>query len=126
MKELVTNWIDKVLDKEIPTNIEAFCFNIYELADKEWSMEIVASDEFDIEDEDWACDGKETFGTRENQLAWESDSEWDEVLEDVIAALNEYIKSGKYAEILKERKAVAVGFTDGDLELIHINTSENE
>ncbi len=126
MNKLVANWIDNALDKEISKKIEAFCFNLYELTDKKWSLEIVVSSEFDIEDEDWACDAEETFGTRENQLVWENDSEWDEVLEDVISALNEYMKNGKYTEILKERKAVAVGFSDGDLELIYVNPLEIE
>ncbi len=47
INKLVANWIDNALDKEIPNSIEAFCFNIYELTENKWSMEIVCSEEFE-------------------------------------------------------------------------------
>ena len=56
MNNSVSNWIDKVLDQEIPNTVVAFCFNLYEESDGSWAMELVGTERFDPEDEDWACD----------------------------------------------------------------------
>ena len=62
----VTEWIDNILnDKVIPTNTVAFCFNLYEESDGSWAMELIGTEQFDLDDEDWACRETTDFGSRE-------------------------------------------------------------
>ena len=81
MNNGVSNWIDKVLDQEIPNTVVAFCFNLYEESDSSWAMELVGTERFDPEDEDWACDELTDFGSRECLYNWGMECEWDEALE---------------------------------------------
>ena len=46
MNKNIADWIDNVLDTDIPDNIVAFCFNLYEEWDGNWSMELVGTDWF--------------------------------------------------------------------------------
>ena len=49
------NWLNKHLSKDIPTNILAINFNLYESSEQTYDIQMTGSDEFDEEDEDWAC-----------------------------------------------------------------------
>ena len=69
MKKDVANWIDSILNTDIPDNIVAFCFNLYEEDEGNYSMELVGTDWFDLEDEDWACNEITDFDSRENRYA---------------------------------------------------------
>lgn len=119
MNNDIANWINQVLDKEIPDNIVAFCFNLYEEGDGEWSMELVGTDWFDEEDEDWACNEATDFGSREEMYTWKMNCEWNEALDYMVNELKQYLKDGKYAELLKSRVGIGVGFVDGNIEIIH-------
>ena len=119
MQKSVANWIDKLLDTEIPEKVVAFCFNLYEEGDGTWSMELVGTDWFDLEDEDWACNELTDFGSRECLYTWEADCEWEDALHDMVDALNLYLANGTHAELLKSKIGVGVGFVDGNLEILH-------
>ena len=119
MNNSVSNWIDKVLDQEIPNTVVAFCFNLYEESNGSWAMELVGTERFDPEDEDWACDEATDFGSRQNLYNWEMECEWDQALEYIINELSQYLSSGKYSDLLKSKDGVGVGFVDGDIEIIH-------
>ena len=115
-------WIDVSLSEELPSNIEAFCFNLYEDFNpyddgkKLYSVEIIGSPSFDETDEDWACD--EVFNNRAYPLCWKSDKSWEGVLEEMKSFVKRYLREGKYASLLRSKQAVAIGFVDGDLELL--------
>ena len=109
-------WLDSVLQMNIPSDVVAFCFNLYEDADKKWTLELIGASSFDKDNSDWACD--EVFTTRENPLSWNDKKEWKEVLNESEAIIKEYLKKGKYRKELKERRGLAVGFVDGDLILL--------
>lgn len=109
-------WLDSVLQMNIPSDVVAFCFNLYEDADKKWTLELIGASSFDKDNNDWACD--EVFTTRENPLSWNDKKEWKEVLGESEAIIKEYLKKGKYRKELKERRGLAVGFVDGDLILL--------
>ena len=109
-------WLDSVLQMNIPSDVVAFCFNLYEDADKKWTLELIGASSFDKDNSDWACD--EVFTTRENPLSWNDKKEWKEVLSESEAIIKEYLKKGKYRKELKERRGLAVGFVDGDLILL--------
>ena len=115
-------WVDAALSVELPANIEAFCFNLYEDFNpyddgkKLYSVEIIGSPSFDETDEDWACD--EVFNNRAYPLCWKSDKSWEGVLEEMRGHVWRYLREGKYASLLRSKQAVAIGFVDGDLELL--------
>ena len=109
-------WVDTALSVELPENIEAFCFNLYEKGNNVYAVEIIGSPTFDETDENWACD--EVFNNRGYPLCWKSDKSWEGVLEDTVALVKRYLKEGKYASLLLSKKGVGVGFVDGNIELL--------
>lgn len=115
----IENWLDGVLTQEIPEEVAAFNFNLYEDKRCSWAIELVDTGSFDEEDEDWACDEVEDFGTRENPLTWRKDAEWEEVLEEIASVLKQYLNTGMYAEVLKAGEGIGVGFVDGDIEILY-------
>lgn len=109
-------WINTALSAELPDGIQAFCFNLYDDGDGNWSAEIIGAGSFDKDDSDWACD--EVFDNRKNPFKWESNRSWEKQLSTFQSVLEKYLKKGKYATLLKEKKGLGFGFTDGDLILI--------
>ena len=123
----IETWLNDVLEHKVPSKIppaiRAFCFNLYEDSNDGWSMELVGTESFDPDDEDWACDEVTDFGTREEPLSWEKKTCWNEVLQEVSSALRYYLENGLHADVLKSRMGVAVGFIDGNLEILYSDLS---
>ena len=119
MYSQIEEWLDEVLDQEIPAAANAFCFNLYEDGEDEWSMELVATSSFDPEDDDWACDEITDLGTRDIPLSWEKEADWEEILEDAASALKQYLAQGQYGDVLKAGAGVGVGFVEGDIEILY-------
>ena len=119
MYKNLETWINNILVQDIPGNVVAFCFNLYEDIDNTWSMELVGTESFDEEDSDWACDEVTDFGTRDNPITWHKEATWEEILEEVIGVLKVYLDSGIYANILKDSAGIGVGFVDGDIEILY-------
>lgn len=110
-------WVNASLEKGVPSQVCAFCFNLYEdVPDGRYSVEIVGASSFDKDDSDWACD--EVFTNRENPLRWTTSKSWDKVQLDVEVLIRKYLQHGKYAQLLRSKKGVACGFVEGELELI--------
>lgn len=119
MYKQVEAWIDSLNLDHIPKEVVAFCFNLYDGWDNtNWSMELIGADGFDLEDTDWACGEVTDFGSRDMEFKWVFEGEWDAALTQMVAALKRYLDNGKFAALLKEKNAVAVGFVDGDLEIL--------
>ncbi len=114
----ISDWIDSILNTDIPDDVKAFCFNLYEEGNGSWSMELVGAGRFDPEDQDWPCDEVTDFGSRNNLYRWEKECGWKEALAYVVDALKKYLENGKYARKLKSGCGVGVGFVDGDLEIL--------
>ena len=121
MYNKVSEWIDGVLSDGVPDEAVAFCFNLYENEDYYWSMELIGAGRFDPEDQDWACDEVTDFNSRESLFTFQAECEWDEALQTMIDILKKYLNDGKYADLLKSREGVGVGFVDGDIEIIYIS-----
>ena len=115
----IAGWLDSVLSRNISEDVTAFGFNLYEDEGDQWSMELVGTSRFDAEDEDWCCDEITDFGTREDPFTWEQKAEWEEILAEIILYLRDYLKSGRYAHVLKDRMGVGVGFVDGNVEIVY-------
>ena len=109
-------WLDDVLESDLPPEIVAVNFNLYDDGDGQWSIEFVGADSFDEEDSDWACD--EVFTTRDDPFCWESEASWEEIQEEAADAIKAYLDEGAHAEQLKQYEAVGVGFVDGELDSI--------
>lgn len=110
-------WLNRVLEENIPFEGVALCFNLYEESDKNWSMQLISASYFDEKNSDWACE--EVFSTGEDLFSWRQDTGWKEILDISYDLIRKYLNVGKYSEELKKYQAVAVGFVDGDLEIIY-------
>ena len=120
----VSEWLDVVLETDIPAEVVAFGFNLYWDIDHDWSMELIGTSKFDVDDEDWLCNEVTDLDTRENPLQWHRETGCEEILNDIVSALKEYLKNGKYADILKAKSGVGVGFVDGNIEILHVKIKE--
>ena len=112
-------WLDAVFEAGIPDYVVGIAFNLYEETDSHWAAEVVGTSSVDESDDDWACDEATDFNTRENPFSWQEDASWEEVLSEVNDIVVKYLEAGKYSHRLKEMKAVACGFVDGDLEILY-------
>ena len=118
MYERLSAWLDEVFSRTAPEGIVSVCFNLYEDGDDSWSMEVVGCSSFDSNDPDWACDEVTDFGTRDEPFEWTDDSIWEKVLSDITKLLYQYIEEGSASGYLNSLDGVAVGFADGDLNIL--------
>ena len=123
--EEFSHWLDDILENnDMPEETKAFCFNLYEESDEDhiYGAQLIAAGEYDPEDKEgeWACD--EVWSCEENiftvETSDEDDTGWAHAQELIKEMVEEYLKNGKYADILSSAEAVAIGFVDGDLEII--------
>lgn len=110
-------WLDSVLEENMPIDGVAVNFNIYEEEDSQWSLQLITTSCFNEEDSDWCCE--EVFTTEDDLFTWKQENNWEEILKITIQMINKYLEVGKYADILKQYKAIATGFVDGDLEILY-------
>ena len=118
MYEKLSAWLDDVFSREIPDGVVSVCFNLYEDGENFWSLEVVGCSSFNSEDPDWACDEVTDFETREEPFEWTENAIWEQVLSDVTQLLYQYVQEGKASAYLNSLKGVAVGFADGDLNIL--------
>ena len=122
--KLFSNWLNNVLEQELPKDIVAFNFNLYEGSEDTYDIQLIGSDEFEEDDGDWAC--TEYFSTNENicyiQITKDID-EWEKGLDYITKLVEKYLNEGKNANVLKSVSAVGIGFVDGDINIIY--RSEN-
>lgn len=122
MFDEISEWLDDVLedilDTGIPNEVTAFGFNLYDDGD-DWSMELIGASEFDTDDEDWLCNEVTDFNTRDDPFQWHQKAEWEEILNDVTCVLKQYLENGKYADVLKAKSGIGVGFIDGNINILY-------
>lgn len=115
-------WLASVLATELPSPLVAFSFNLFELdsTGAKYGIELVGSDEFDPDDTDWACCEVWVANPRSISIPRTfADEGWEKCLNDTKRLLAKALaKPSVSASKLKEKEAVAIGFVDGDLELI--------
>jgi hypothetical protein len=116
-----SKWLDKVLSQKMPESIKAYNFNLYEGKDT-FHVQLIGSSSFSENDQEWACD--EVFTTGENIFIIDrkiTGQTWQEGLLFSKELVNEYLDKGVNAGMLKKKEAVAIGFVDGDLEVLYKN-----
>ena len=118
--DTIEKWLDDILQQSIPDDVLALNFNLYDDGDYSWSIELVGTDSFDIDDDDWRCDEVFDFGTRDNPLEWKEENAWDYILDEMIDIINRYLEEGQFADVLKQYKAVGIGFVDGDANTLYV------
>ncbi len=115
------DYLDENLNTIISlSDVVSIAINLYELGDYNWSLEIIGAPIFDDGNADWACfEVFEVVTTRKNQLFWKEETDWENILKSKIKELENYLKTGRFTRELKDCEAVAIGFVDGDLEIIY-------
>ncbi len=111
------NWLDHQLSEVIPESIIAFNININE---SPFNLELVGSNEFDPEDEDWACNEDWAPKNRTMEVSESLFGKSWEVAESQIFAFAKAFMSSDLNSAVKLRgaKAFAVGFVDGNLKFV--------
>lgn len=120
MLAFFNEWLDNALEGDFPTGTAAVSFNIYEDSiGEKWSIELVGTERFDPDGDDWACDETTDLGTRDKPFSWEESSEWQNILTEAKEMVIRYLENGKYAHKLKAFRGAAIGFVEGDLEILY-------
>lgn len=117
------NWLEEGLKGNLPNNIKAFSFNLFEPAFEDgvtFGIELIGAGEFSENDTDWACD--EVWEPKQRNLfipVEYSGKDWESCLEImkklIFKTLN---KEKEFSKKLKESKGVGIGFVDGDLSIV--------
>ena len=114
-------WLSKLLENDMPNNTAAYNFNIYEEEDETYGVQLIASDEFSEDDDDWAC--SEIWSSEEEIFyidhSDEKDADRERGLEFISQLISDYLEKGEKADKLKAVKAVGAGFVDGDLKILY-------
>jgi hypothetical protein len=116
-------WLEESLESDIPDNVKAFSFNLYEPAFQagyEFGMELIGAEKFDLNDEDWACE--EVWEPPQRGILIPisySGETWEKCLDVMKQLAIKFLQSNKSAaKKLKSRQGVGIGFVDGNLEVI--------
>ena len=114
-------WIENVLSSNLPSNINGIAINLYEGPDS-FDAELIATPEFDAENEDWACNDifmSDRFEFPHKDIG----HNWEIALNKIVQSTKDYIANNtKGAQFLSTVKGVGVGFVDGNLVMVQVNT----
>ncbi len=116
-------WLETGLDIDIPEDVKAYSFNLFEPAFEEgvkFGVELIGASAFDPDDPDWACD--EVWEPAQRQLSIPieySGDTWEVCLERMKALALAFLTSDcASARKLKSKAGVGMGFVGGDLEIL--------
>lgn len=116
------NWLALAFAVEIPEAVVAYSFNLFEIdsSDAKYGIELIGAGEFDANDMDWACDEAWVPNPRALNIPLAfANGDWEACLVSakqlVQASLSRVSRAS--TKIMKA-EAVAIGFVDGDLELV--------
>lgn len=123
--EEFAHWLDELLENnDMPEDTKAFCINLYEESAEEhiFGVQLIASGSFDPYDKDgeWACE--EVWSCEEDiftvDTSDEEGTDREHAQELIKEMAEEYLANGRYKDILSGACGIAIGFVDGDLEII--------
>ena len=107
-------WLDKELDENIPNTISAYCINLNE---SPFCIEVIGSNEFSKENDDWAC--YEDWLPTNRNIAVSKElfgNSWEEAQSNIESMVEGYLESDfRNVKKLKSAKTLAIGFVDGIL-----------
>lgn len=110
-------WLDSQLNEAIPESVVAFNININE---SPFNIEIIGSNEFDPDDEDWACNED---WVPKNRTVSVSSILFGESWQEAEGNIHEFATAFKKSDTsnshkVKNAKAFALGFVDGNLKYV--------
>jgi hypothetical protein len=116
-------WLSSALHPPVPGEVCAFSFNLFEPAlvdGVRFGVELVGAETFDPEDSDWVCEEVWTAQPRKLNIPVAfSGNGWEECLQKMKLLLQSVLEEqADISNVLKSRQAVALGFVDGDLDVI--------
>lgn len=123
--EEFAGWLDSLLENnDMPAETKAFCFNLYEESEEDhiYGIQLIAAGEFDPADTagDWACE--EVWSSEEDiftvDTSDEEDTGWKHAQDLFAEMVKEYLASGAYRSVLLGAEGRAIGFVDGELEIL--------
>lgn len=117
-----TNYVNECLLTITHSDIKGLVFNLYEDDIGCFSMEIVGTLSFDDLNLQWTDDEIDNFGTREEPFVWQ-DENWEKAQERVVSSLRNMIYKADHKSILWTVGGIAVGFVDGNIEIVEKTTS---
>lgn len=114
------NWLNHLLEMNLPSGIVAFNFNLYEGSENTYDIQLIGADEFDEDDEDWACTD---YYTSEEDICYIERSneikDWQVGLEYIANIVQKYMQEGKHRGRLINVEALSIGFVDGNLKILY-------
>ena len=114
-------WLRQSLDTVVPPSVRAFSFNLSESGndDSPFSVDLIGSPHFDLEDDDWACEEiwEATPGLLPIPATFSTNS-WQTCLANVKALVLRALEDETIGDILRSREGIAVGVVDGDFDLV--------
>lgn len=121
--EQFEGWLRQAFASEVPGEVRAFSFNLFEPAfvtGVKFGVELVGASRFDPNDPDWPCD--EVWQPIQRQLNIPisfSGETWEQCLEAIKSLVENTLASHNHvADSLKSRLGVGVGFIDGDMHVV--------
>ena len=120
------SWLDRIILNDGFARARAFNFNLYEHEDA-FAIQLIGAKSFDAADDDWACDA--TFSSGEDLFELPHSiygSDWRAGLAETRVLIERYLERGKQADSLKAGAAVALGFVDGDLDIVYPRTDAQQ
>jgi len=127
IKRLISFWINRIDDEEqIPKSIKAFNFGIIE-TENDYQTYLVGTNNYDSENDDWACE--EDFTPNERYLSLGIDSKkwkWDEIQSIVKTGIEQFIETRiSPLTFVHSAEYLTIGFDDGELERIKQKVHNN-
>ncbi|VVE53118.1 hypothetical protein PAQ31011_04845 [Pandoraea aquatica] len=118
-----SQWLRRALERGVPMSVRAFAFNLFELTNidnAKFGVEIVGAGKFDQTDSDWACN--EVWEPIDRVLRIPiifSGDAWDDCLLAIRSLLRTLLEiDDDMTRVLKSREGVGIGFVDGDLHIV--------
>ncbi|MDR2749357.1 MAG: hypothetical protein LBC41_01740 [Clostridiales bacterium] len=122
--EPFAKWVETVA-QSIPVGTMATNFNIYEEPQGACAIQLIASENFDENDYDWACDPAYSSGENIFVIPGEKcGAHWTEKLAFISCLIKRYLSAGEHAPKLKSYGPVCAGFVDGDIDVLYQKPSE--
>ncbi len=108
-------WLDGELEKELPDCSCGVYFSLTEGNEDGFDITMCFTESFDREDEEWACNVTEEFGTF--TVCTNGECRWEDILAFSVKLIKGYLQKGGQSKTLKMFAGVGAGFDEGDVEI---------
>lgn len=119
IKNDIYRWLNECFRKKIPNEVMAANFDLYELDKREWKIDFVWCDKFDVKNSMWTRTNARIDGRKSMTIKY--DVCWEEIQELVIKIIKDYLAENDKVINIRLFKAMTVGFNDGSVFLIYMN-----